>query len=147
MATGGFYSPFGARGLVRLLGKRGRGGPDVTAVLAEPGPGELSLELANEGGETAAAVTYYLAGDAGDSEGEVGTIAPGNSVVVRVKVSVARDPVDCVWTCLDGAGRQHVWSYDGRHERRRRGDASGAAEQFRLMYPSRQRPDASFTAG
>ena len=127
-------SPFGARGLVRLLGKRGRGGPNLTGVLAEPGPGEVSLELANEGGETAAAVAYYLAGDDGQSSGEAGSIAPGGSIALPVQISVTRDPVECVWTCLDSAGRQHVWSYDGRHQRLARDAASSPAEQFRLMY-------------
>jgi len=95
----------------------------VTAVLADPSPGETSLTFENEGGQTAVQTAYLLAADTGTDSRQVGDIPPGDSTSVRVS-RVTREPVQCVWSCFDGRGRLIVWSYDGRHKRVRHGRAS-----------------------
>jgi hypothetical protein len=110
----------------------------VTAVLEDPEPGVYSLVFANEGGETAGEVSYYLAGDHEHAEGQIGHIAPGASESIPVRIAADRGATDCVWTCVDSTGRINMWSYDGRHKRLRRGKTAGGEDSFRLMYPDRR---------
>jgi hypothetical protein len=137
MSSPGTYSPFGARAFVRqlnVLRQRGRG-PNLTAVLADPSPGETSLKFENEGGQTAVQTAYLLAADTGTDSRQVGDIPPGDPTSVRVS-RVTREPVQCVWSCFDGRGRMIVWSYDGRHKRVRHGKGISLGDAFRRMYPT-----------
>jgi hypothetical protein len=126
--------PQAARAFVKqIFGLRGAG-PRVSAtVLDEPGLHASAIEFLNEGHE-ANGVRCLLRSDAGWQELNVGNLAPGTSATVQL-----HDPVGgslkCVWTAFDAQGRLHLWTYEGKHKRLRRGhrvDLSTALEQ---MYP------------
>jgi hypothetical protein len=134
----GQIPPQGAKALIAALLRRGGGGLNVSASLVEETPGENELELTNAGGETAVDLRYVLADSAGAlSDGSVGQLAPGVSTTVAVRVEFAADAFDCVWMCTDSKQRVHVWSYDGRRKRLKRGLVPTNAECFQLMYGSR----------
>jgi hypothetical protein len=134
----GQVPPQGAKALVALLLRRGRGGLNVSASLVEETPGESELEFTNAGGETAVDLRYVLADATGVLRGgSVGQLAPGVSTTVALRVALAAGAVDCVWMCADSKLRLHVWSYDGRHKRLKKRLLSTEQECFRLMYESR----------
>lgn len=137
MAAGGSYSPFGGRALVRqlnVLRQRGRG-PIVTAVLARVSPGEASLEFENEGGQTAVRTSFCLGGPGDLKTGAVGDIPPGGFASVPISPEVAKEPVLCIWTCLDARRRLTIWSYEGRRRRLGAGRSESLSDSFRRMYP------------
>jgi hypothetical protein len=132
----GSIPPQGAKALVAGLLRRGGGGVDVSASLVEETPGGSELEFTNAGRETAVDLRYVLADSAGALRvGSVGQLAPGVSTTVAVRVELAAEAFDCVWTCTDSKQRLHVWSYDGRHKLKKHGSPT-AEECFRLMYGS-----------
>ena len=47
--------------------------------------------------------------------------------------------LELVWTCRDTAGRQHVWSFDGRYKRLRRNHPADDRQCLELMYPAHSR--------
>ena len=126
--------PQGARAVVRQLFVLGRGmAPRVTAtVLDEPDTAQSSLELVNEGGEVTQ-VRCLVRSDAGTQEVTVGTLARGMSTVVDVHEPVGKN-IECVWTGLDARGRLHIWSYDGRHVRLRKGEETELPAALERMY-------------
>ncbi len=136
----GQVPPQGAKALVAMLLRGGRGGLDVSASLVEETPGERELEFTNAGGETAVDLRYVLADSAGALKGgSVGQLAPGVSATVAVRDELAAAAFDCVWICTDSKRRVHVWSYDGRHKRLKDHGSSTDEECFRLMYGTRTR--------
>jgi hypothetical protein len=136
----GHVPPQGAKAMVAMLLRGGRGGLNVSASLVEETPGEPELEFTNAGGETAVDLRYVLTDTAGLlSGGSVGQLAPGASTAVAVRVALAAGAVDCVWMCADSKQRLHVWSYDGRHKRLGRRRSPTDQECFRLMYGARVR--------
>ena len=123
------------REIVRQLFAMRRGtAPRVTATLVdEPDTAEESLELVNEGGPVVQ-LRCLVQGDRGAQELTIGTLAPGTSTVVQLHEPVG-ESIECVWTGLDTNGLLHVWSYDGRHVRLRKGHEIGLAAALAQMYP------------
>jgi hypothetical protein len=105
-------------------------------VLDEPDAGEPSLELVNEGGQVVQ-VRCLIQSDAGAQEVTVGTLTPGTSAVVQLHEPVGKS-FECVCTGLDSKDRLHIWNYDGRHVRLRRGREIDLRAAFEQMY--RQAP-------
>jgi hypothetical protein len=130
--------PQGAREIVRQFFALRRGtAPRVTAtVLDEPDTAGSSLEFVNEGGPVVQ-VRCLIQSDAGAQEVEIGTLRPGTSTVVQLHEPVGKS-VECVWTGFDARNRLHIWSYDGRHVRLRRGDELELPAALEQMY--RQTP-------
>jgi hypothetical protein len=125
--------PQGAKALVRAIFRPTRGGPRVSCVLFDKHPEETELEFTNEGGETAAGLRYLIAGtDGALAGGSLGNLPPDVATAARADDTI--DPVRCVWMCSDAKRRLHVWSYDGRHKRMRRGRAVTDKACFDLMY-------------
>ena len=105
----------------------------MSASLVEESPGTTELELTNDGGETAVALHYVIAGDDGELRGgSVGNLPPGASTTATLHDTFAAGEVRCVWMCTDAKQRLHVWSYDGRHKRLKK--PATDEECFRLMY-------------
>ena len=127
--------PQGAREIVRQFFALRRGAaPRITATLLdEPDTAQSSLEFVNEGGP-AVQVRCLVQGDAGAQELTIGTLAPGTSTVVQLHEPVGKS-IECVWTGLDAKGRLHVWSYDGRHVRLRKGHEVDLPAALAQMYP------------
>jgi hypothetical protein len=119
----------------QLLGRSAGKRPIVTATLLEQGDGHSSsLEFLNEGGPAENVVGVVELGGR-VQQIVVGTLAPGEALSVHVATTGSGE-FRCVWCCLDTHGAQHIWSYDGRHERRNRRRRVRAADAFRELYPN-----------
>jgi hypothetical protein len=119
----------------RLLGRGAGKRPVVTATLLEHADDghSSSLEFSNEGGPAENVVCVAEVGGR-VQQIVVGTLAPGEAASVHV-ATAGSGAFRCVWSCFDLHGRQHVWSYDGRHERRGRRRRVSVDDAFRELYP------------
>jgi hypothetical protein len=109
-------------------------GPRVSAtVLDEPGPHASAIEFLNEGDE-AEGVRCLLRSDAGSQEMNVGNLAPGALTTVQLD-DPAGGSLHCFWTAFDAQGRLHLWCYEGKHKRLRRGRQVDLATALDQMYP------------
>jgi hypothetical protein len=109
-------------------------GPRVSAtVLDEPGIHVAAIEFLNEGDE-ADGVRCLIRSDAGSQELSVGNLAPGASTTVQLHHPVG-ESLNCVWTALDAQGRLHLWNYEGKHKRLRRGRKVDLPTALEQMYP------------
>jgi hypothetical protein len=129
--------PQGAKALIGgLLGGR-RGGPEVSAVLDETQPGSASIELFNEGSDTAIDLQYAAEEPGGGLAARaVGDIAPGATFSSPLPEGLdAAARVRLVWWCRDAKGRVRAWSDDGRTRRLRSARAASAETAFRALYP------------
>lgn len=101
--------------------------PEVMATLVSHAGG-ADLEFLNSGGPA-----HAIAWTIESARGTAGSLGSGEATSVRLYEPVAED-FRCVWTALDGRGRMHVWSYDGRHERLPRRRALTIADAFERFY-------------
>ncbi|MDX6486802.1 MAG: hypothetical protein QOF43_1955 [Gaiellaceae bacterium] len=130
----GQMPPQGARALIRQLFRASRGGPNVSAVLAEPSPGDEQLEFTNVGGETAIGLRLVVEDANGSlAARSLGQLAPSAATSAPVSGEIG-EPFRCVWTCDDQRSRLHIWSYDGRRKLLRRHKTTTDEACFRFMY-------------
>jgi hypothetical protein len=125
--------PQAVRAFVKQIFGLRAAGPRVSAtVLDEPGIHASAIEFLNEGDE-ANGVRCLLRSDAGSQELNVGNLAPGTSTTVQLHNPVGGS-LACVWTAFDAQGRLHLWSYEGKHKRLRRGRKVDLATALERMY-------------
>jgi hypothetical protein len=103
-------------------------------VLDEPGRQASVIEFVNEGDE-AERVRCLIRSDAVSQELTVGNLAPGSSVTAELHEPVGKN-LTCVWTAFDTRGRLHLWSYEGKHKRLRKGTAVDLPTTLERMYPN-----------
>ncbi len=126
--------PQAAHAFVRQLFERRGAGPRVSAtVLGEPGVRVSVIEFVNEG-DQAERVRCLIRSDAVSQELTVGSLAPGSSATAELDEPVGRN-LTCVWTAFDTKGRLHVWSYEGKHRRLRKGHEVDLPAALERMYP------------
>ena len=119
--------PPAARAFVRQIFRLGPQKPDVAATLLSQADG-AELEFMNSG-----AAAHSIAWTTGTVSGTASDLSTGETTSVRL-YEAPDDDFRCVWTALDGRGRMHLWSYDGRHTRVPRGRSLLPAEAFAQMY-------------
>jgi hypothetical protein len=121
--------PPAARALVRQIFRLGPRRPDVTATLLSHADG-AELEFMNSG-----APAHSIAWTTGKVSGTAGDLAAGDTTTAYL-YEQPDDDFECVWTALDGRGRMHIWSYDGRRARVSRRRRVSIDEAFAQMYES-----------
>lgn len=105
----------------------------IATVLDEPAIGQESIEFLNEGGH-ANDVNARIRVGTGFQDLNVGNLARGASAVIGLGRPVPTT-IECVWSAHDAKGRVYVWTYDGRHERHRKGFALDLDEALQRLYP------------
>jgi hypothetical protein len=103
-------------------------------VLDEPGLQASVIEFVNQG-DQAEGVQCLVRSDGASQELTIGSLAPGASTTAELHEPVGRN-LTCVWTAFDATGRLHIWSYEGKHKRLRKGHEIDLATALERMYPA-----------
>lgn len=135
-ATAPTPPPQAAQALVRLLLGRRREEPSISATLLSSAEARCTLELTNVGSDLARDLAYAVRTSDGLEHAEAGTLSSGASRAVPLRGRPPTDDIACVWSCLALDGHGHVWSYDGRYKRVRRGRRLDLVGTLRRWYPT-----------
>jgi hypothetical protein len=132
--------PQAARAFVRQLfqSRRARRPLVLATLIDDAGEGSSTLEFVNHGAPVEdVACAVPIRGQL--SERHIGSLGAREVKAVRLPLAASGE-FESVWACGDRKGRRHVWSYDGRHYRRRKNDRITLSEDFQRMYPNRLTP-------